>query len=119
MEEKKTAGRINRNILECKDEIQKQRSSGFPVLIETYWNVKSVALISIAGCLPGINRNILECKGCIHFPERCRVLVLIETYWNVKSSAPALYASFRTVLIETYWNVKLLKERRWRKLRSY
>ena len=53
-----------------------------------------------------INRNILECKGCIHFPERCRVLVLIETYWNVKSSAPALYASFRTVLIETYWNVK-------------
>ena len=31
------------------------------VLIETYWNVNSVALISIAGCLP----------------------VLIETYWNV------------------------------------
>ena len=67
----------------------------------------------------GINRNILECKDDARQAVCQLPFVLIETYWNVKSSAPALYASFRTVLIETYWNVKLLKERRWRKLRSY
>ena len=53
---------INRNILECKGK------SGFIyhvrkfVLIETYWNVKSIVLCSFLKLEFRINRNILECK---------------------------------------------------------
>ena len=32
---------INRNILECKVKIKKNIAKSKPVLIETYWNVKS------------------------------------------------------------------------------
>ena len=54
------------------------------ILIETYWNVKTLEIEKIAPCNP----------------------ILIETYWNVK-----FYVSRETlrqahILIETYWNVK-------------
>ena len=53
---------INRNILECKDAHLASQQIVYPVLIETYWNVKGV-----------------------EWAERVfKNLVLIETYWNVK-----------------------------------
>ena len=54
------------------------------VLIETYWNVKS---------LPSRPNNYSQ-------------VVLIETYWNVKNSINRNTKSSSKVLIETYWNVK-------------
>ena len=33
------------------------------VLIETYWNVKSIVTLILAVFSCRINRNILECKG--------------------------------------------------------
>ena len=35
---------INRNILECKVDCKHELVQGYPVLIETYWNVKKVKL---------------------------------------------------------------------------
>ena len=55
---------INRNILECKDFRNEQRTvDGIRVLIETYWNVKSRPAAEPASEPSSINRNILECKG--------------------------------------------------------
>ena len=54
------------------------------ILIETYWNVKSIINESTSK-KTRINRNILECKDEI--PPSIwlyTLLVLIETYWNVK-----------------------------------
>ena len=53
---------INRNILECKYEIEILTTSSNLVLIETYWNVnlEAVVIVIISGSC--INRNILECK---------------------------------------------------------
>ena len=56
------------------------------VLIETYWNVKSIQLMLL-----------------VMLPK-----VLIETYWNVKTDGSATIFSLAFVLIETYWNVKFL-----------
>ena len=53
---------INRNILECKARIARDRRRHVLVLIETYWNVKCDRQSS----------------------KFCRNRVLIETYWNVK-----------------------------------
>ena len=56
-------GRINRNILECKEKSKN---------INSYRSLR-------------INRNILECKGPgAHANVPARLPVLIETYWNVK-----------------------------------
>ena len=54
--------RINRNILECKEEKSSIFKKLVLVLIETYWNVKEDVQL---------------------FMKRLRK-VLIETYWNVK-----------------------------------
>ena len=54
------------------------------VLIETYWNVKTLS-----------SAWIQEDKT-----------VLIETYWNVKSGKYTNAYFVGHVLIETYWNVK-------------
>ena len=56
-----TVACINRNILECKENFTEQSGGRGSVLIETYWNVKKVALDAVSDH-PGINRNILECK---------------------------------------------------------
>ena len=53
------------------------------VLIETLWNVKSIAC-SIDTAVPCINRNIVECKAKNTLEELARSTVLIETLWNVK-----------------------------------
>ena len=53
---------INRNILECKDGSRiKIMLHWLTVLIETYWNVKSIH-VEEPFQIAGINRNILECK---------------------------------------------------------
>ena len=54
------------------------------VLIETYWNVKTVTRWNKNGTYE----------------------VLIETYWNVKTEIPPSIWLYTLVLIETYWNVK-------------
>ena len=54
--------RINRNILECKEESPTFAELGTSVLIETYWNVKEHGHITSRSGCSGINRNILECK---------------------------------------------------------
>ena len=53
--------RINRNILECKENNIFVTFIFCHVLIETYWNVK-VLSAGGSGAQTGINRNILECK---------------------------------------------------------
>ena len=53
---------INRNILECKVSSLVVMVGLKPVLIETYWNVKAIAIAVLVLPHP----------------------VLIETYWNVK-----------------------------------
>ena len=54
---------INRNILECKSVyVNLVHGSASLVLIETYWNVNSVAIFLYLQTTHRINRNILECK---------------------------------------------------------
>ena len=53
---------INRNILECKDNLLAVFLLPFLVLIETYWNVKITFDKSLSFFDCCINRNILECK---------------------------------------------------------
>ena len=53
---------INRNILECKAVPDRECARSSEVLIETYWNVKTVSIAAKAAPAR-INRNILECKG--------------------------------------------------------
>ena len=81
------------------------------VLIETYWNVKSVghAYFPIRG--DSTNRNILECKEI--WVSFCQFFfcVLIETYWNVKYIQEINFCKPTQVLIETYWNVKAIGQR--------
>ena len=55
-----------------------------PVLIETYWNVKSGRSSGEYRPEYRINRNILECKEVYATLEPRLTWVLIETYWNVK-----------------------------------
>ena len=52
---------INRNILECKGWCEVKSLGTNEVLIETYWNVKSIH-VEEPFQIAGINRNILECK---------------------------------------------------------
>ena len=87
------------------------------VLIETYWNVKTINTSdntqavnrinrNILECKEtprhppsqdhgGINRNILECKGVTDDTLFMQYPVLIETYWNVKESKIRQKAFFR------------------------
>ena len=61
---------INRNILECKVRKSITSISPISVLIETYWNVKSMSPAAYLAWI-SINRNILECKaGCSTFYEK-------------------------------------------------
>ena len=53
--------RINRNIMECKVKKIVQQSLPQLVLIETLWNVKQSGQVNSITCF-GINRNIMECK---------------------------------------------------------
>ena len=76
--------RINRNILECKDERIYQSGRNNQVLIETYWNVKTKSYSQLTLDGRSINRNILECKGRKEKATGAAEKVLIETYWNVK-----------------------------------
>ena len=59
------------------------------VLIETYWNVKSLYCILSVYLATGINRNILECKVPCDRRDIIAYAVLIETYWNVKYAITA------------------------------
>ena len=92
--------------MECKEIVVEVISIVHYILIETYWNVKSVgkSLSNLVVCIlietywnvkdrggtilqavgNNINRDILECKE-----ETWRLMgmseeILIETYWNVK-----------------------------------
>ena len=53
---------INRNILECKVRWQDEFNQVYEVLIETYWNVKDKNAIKMTALDMSTNRNILECK---------------------------------------------------------
>ena len=78
--------RINRNIVECKDngaDNDSERASS--VLIETLWNVKRLLMITVCTPHSCINRNIVECKVQKWVPKHSHIDVLIETLWNVKS----------------------------------
>ena len=52
---------LNRNILECKDDLGGLKWEEYHVLIETYWNVKLMRPARRASNA-SLNRNILECK---------------------------------------------------------
>ena len=56
---------INRNILECKGYNRATFLLIGAVLIETYWNVKTMLLVRLMSSDRCINRNILECKEII------------------------------------------------------
>ena len=77
--------RINRNIVECKDQGKPDWAKVAKVLIETLWNVK----FQDAWKKEGENT------------------VLIETLWNVKFYDRMCAFSGHIVLIETLWNVKV------------
>ena len=88
---------INRNILECKEdirhsfyklvcvlietywnvkgEISEDSDEPHIVLIETYWNVKTYKLTYYSTLFFGINRNILECKGAFRWWFRRSIMV--------------------------------------------
>ena len=105
--------------MECKDEIQKQRSSGFPVLIETYWNVKVVepppTFVGIS-----INRNILECKAFKGEKMAKVTFVLIETYWNVKAEfSKIIYHSVSRINRNILECKEAQKNRDWQAQQSY
>ena len=53
---------INRNILECKENLNGHLFRASAVLIETYWNVKCFLIAENFIEATSINRNILECK---------------------------------------------------------
>ena len=57
------------------------------VLIETYWNVNTVA-------------------GGVDYAAS---VVLIETYWNVNVTWVVMGIMLLVVLIETYWNVNYVE----------
>ena len=59
------------------------------VLIETYWNVKTIYVSVLGSAGLSINRNILECKDEYLVGNAVEIGVLIETYWNVKSNLVA------------------------------
>ena len=62
--------RINRNIVECKVTFYRNFVLFSVVLIETLWNVKKTMVASstkIVGC---INRNIVECKVLYLLPYK-------------------------------------------------
>ena len=52
---------INRNIVECKDDLKTAVEEALQVLIETLWNVK-IGLFEAIRFAECINRNIVECK---------------------------------------------------------
>ena len=64
--------RINRNIVECKEEVEDLVIRLDKVLIETLWNVKSDMAELMAG----------------------EEAVLIETLWNVKVDSDGNYTEF-------------------------
>ena len=100
---------INRNIVECKDDIKLWNYSVKRVLIETSWNVKrgqviatpveNIVLIETSWnvkvfidiedkCQENcINRNIVECKESFPEGDLIPISVLIETSWNVKQTS--------------------------------
>ena len=55
--------RINRNIVECKDNFLIVSVVKGHVLIETLWNVKDLQYQPLLRCKIRINRNIVECKA--------------------------------------------------------
>ena len=98
--------RINRNILECKDNSTSAITIFFFVLIETYWNVKIFAMRSPVAAAYVLIETYWNVKSGVLSISRLPVNVLIETYWNVKAQKNLIFLSVLVVLIETYWNVK-------------
>ena len=98
--------RINRNIVECKDNIGSIKNNPCPVLIETLWNVKFKACFVLSK-FPLV---LIETLWNVKDYRLKRILdtqkVLIETLWNVKIELTDLHLVDRFVLIETLWNVK-------------
>ena len=86
----RTSLRINRNIVECKEDF------------ETGTLKNSIS----------INRNIVECKD-VYGSEDVEngTSVLIETLWNVKVLPQSINLLLPIVLIETLWNVKWIKQK--------
>ena len=85
--------RINRNIVECKGLHQNRKFRHSYGLIETLWNVKSIANSAVSIATTRINRNIVECKVDLPFcdaPKELRInrniveckaeIILIESY---------------------------------------
>ena len=78
------AGRINRNIVECKSVIHASfPASGFSInrnIVECKYHTAPLRPASERG----INRNIVECKSPRPPCKKCiAYTVLIETLWNV------------------------------------
>ena len=97
---------INRNILECKAAQLKQIKKMYEVLIETYWNVKFVAVSIIVDDALGINRNILECKGISTRNKSSGKSCINRNILECKAGKNIRIHGEEQVLIETYWNVK-------------
>ena len=57
---------INRNIVECKEDLDNIMEKLTAVLIETLWNVKRASKADPGQDAPSINRNIVECKVAKH-----------------------------------------------------
>ena len=102
---------INRIRLEFKaGYIREGRKQPIAVLIESDWNLKSLACPSLFGCIPCINRIRLEFKvtQAVKTVKRA-ISVLIESDWNLKLVATDMGAICKIVLIESDWNLKYLQ----------
>ena len=76
--------RINRNIMECKDE--SREASGYECICINRNIMECKGISEYDGENPKgrINRNIMECKGISAKSRQSGLSVLIETLWNVK-----------------------------------
>ena len=98
--------RINRNIVECKDNKRTVQNRSGVRINRNIVECKESTQGNLYRLLVRINRNIVECK--VEKTGRSSVTesVLIETSWNVKTIGQACVQIPAAVLIETSWNVK-------------
>ena len=104
---------INRIRLEFKVKGVANTFLGWFVLIESDWNLKTVAGGVVFELLICINRIRLEFKVYRDAIDEQTVKVLIESDWNLKFRTRKSKRAGTFVLIESDWNLKILPVNDW------
>ena len=69
-------------MVECESILTAQQLSEILVLIDTWWNVNTLALFQLVKWLC-FNRYMVECELCFISIILATYRVLIDTWWNV------------------------------------